>query len=896
MDDAVDLDERDRRAEALIYQLKEIRAAQREDEVLLRRLYWQCIEDNRRKEVEARSRQRLAQVAETQRTIERLKLRYLAIKEDLPEQVRNYNPDAVERERRSAPFIARNAPREEMAAVLNSNDAFVESAAEPREEEPAPCPPSPVNSADSDIYDDGEFPPALIITPNRYQPPSTASPLTDPSKTGKAENKVMDTLKESFLDRLRKKPDDGAEESGAAQEVKTAVEKFLASDEDDDSPNPISAVSDRVKALLDSKDERGATQAKQTASSIDAAKQKFLTAFSDQPIEEKEKPRDRLEGVRNTLLGHLSTLAEPKRNRVKDECSPKVNSLMPNVSSFAEVSPLTECSTTAYPESPRRLSPVPGHDEAGAKSEPIPTVTSSGSSPSDPSLNQTSRPHPTNHRGSLAPAPTISIDASDQPEPDTEANFVAQRSEALLGHDLTPPQSPRSPSRSHTGSPSRSRSASPARSRPTSPTITGGRLVRQASGAVSHFVEGLRGGVAEVGSGSGRLSRESSIRSSNGSDHGDLHRSPSLAHAFGRIVATSLMSPQATPPERHSPEDKDSAENSARVTRSDSGKSGKGGGVVSNFVDALRQHTSPQPQNERKESTPEVGEEDIDESNLPDLPMEGMLLDQAKRKASLYDVVLRLRRDPSFFRAWKQRHVAIVGYKMLMFREKALETDESIEMFCLPDMKGECASKPVHGREFVVLLTSEKLSEPVVLAFTSQDDQMKWIRAMKAAQKFGQVTKLKLAKEAQLRNGLGKVVNAMTHTSTTPQPRARAKSVKVTVPEPPEPSTKAEKDAFYRDLLMQLYSYYEPHKMPSFDKVVAVFKGREKDVITVLLKKYGGMPPSWEERVEDIAEKHCPVRKDELLAQLNNVDKGKEYTVLQPLVSQFGPEYQPPKK
>jgi hypothetical protein len=255
-----------------------------------------------------------------------------------------------------------------------------------------------------------------------------------------------------------------------------------------------------------------------------------------------------------------------------------------------------------------------------------------------------------------------------------------------------------------------------------------------------------------------------------------------------------------------------------------------------------------------------------------------MSLEAAKRKATLYDVLLRLRREPSFFRAWKQRHVTIVDFKLLMFRENALDTDECIEKVNLGAVSGDLASD-VHGQKFVLILTSKVDGTKTILALCSKDEQLKWVKAIKNAQKAAlKAAKTKHALEEEQRQ---RTLNNM----LKPAP---------TLPEPPTGASRADQVRFYIDALRQVYSYYEPNKMPSFNKVTAAFKGREKEVLYVLLKKHGGMPPSWEDRVKAMSRRHCPSREVELLDALTKSEpNGGQYDVILPLVQQFGPEGPP---
>jgi hypothetical protein len=207
-------------------------------------------------------------------------------------------------------------------------------------------------------------------------------------------------------------------------------------------------------------------------------------------------------------------------------------------------------------------------------------------------------------------------------------------------------------------------------------------------------------------------------------------------------------------------------------------------------------------------------------------------------------------------------------------------TDFPAETYDVMQYKGEMASETLHGEKYTVLLRGigkGAEDEPIVMGFVNEAEQMKWAKAIKAAQKV-----------AELKAAASKVV-----TGTTATPKAGPAAL------PPgytrqSPDIDTLTDEQMRRRIAEGINFFEPSRISSLAKMQPLLKGRERDVLNQTYKRHGGPAPSYETRVTVFCSRYCPSELDDWLAKLSETVPGKEYDeVIKPLATKFngGKEY-----
>jgi hypothetical protein len=242
-------------------------------------------------------------------------------------------------------------------------------------------------------------------------------------------------------------------------------------------------------------------------------------------------------------------------------------------------------------------------------------------------------------------------------------------------------------------------------------------------------------------------------------------------------------------------------------------------------------------------------------------------LAEARRHATLFDVLLRLRRDPSWIRAWKRRHVCLVASRLFMYRDNAQPTDLPVEDYDLTEYRGEMVAESLHGQRHVLLLRrvdEPKGAEPVAVGCMSEQDMMQWARSIKAAQKVAE------AKER---------VRAMTTKPANLLPDGYTRDASLAVLD-----TATDKELLHR--IGDAVSFFEPARVSQLSRMQPLFKGREKDVLLQSFRKHGGPPPSYDNRIRVFCKRHCtPEQEADWLHRLELAPRGKEYeNVIQPMI------------
>jgi hypothetical protein len=294
-------------------------------------------------------------------------------------------------------------------------------------------------------------------------------------------------------------------------------------------------------------------------------------------------------------------------------------------------------------------------------------------------------------------------------------------------------------------------------------------------------------------------------------------------------------------------------------------------------------------------------------------------LGEAKKVAAVYTVVLRLRRTPSFFRAWKRRHAAIVGGVLVLYRENCEDSETFAEHVPLAQARVELAAADVHSRAHVLSLifdlhageaaapaaaavtaptlhaayAAERSAPPkaaspvgggietrerVVLSFTAAAELAQWAKGIRAAQKMatarsevaGAVSKL--GRVARLKDAATPILrSALTSPRASPAPSPRGTPVRI---EPHVRGRERAEDDLKRLsgdevilIIADTYSFYEPAKLATVPGLPARLRGREAAFLRALWRQHGAAP-TYENRVAVFCARCCPRDAPAWLARL----------------------------
>ena len=218
-----------------------------------------------------------------------------------------------------------------------------------------------------------------------------------------------------------------------------------------------------------------------------------------------------------------------------------------------------------------------------------------------------------------------------------------------------------------------------------------------------------------------------------------------------------------------------------------------------------------------------------------------------------------------------------------MYRENSdLQKDSFVDHVDLSEYdlqdtggRGVAASGNIHGQKHIVKLvhskaaasagppvagagasaTSELASEGydmvVTLAFASNEEKVDWLVQIRKA-------KQELSRKKSDVQGSGRRASpAAGQMDGPPRPAAVAISA-----ESDSSSSAADAGGSHLrrllsllspeqqlDLIVNAHTYFQPHRTVLLPKMIPVFKGREADVLTAIVKKQGGLPKSLAERV-----------------------------------------------